>query len=101
MMVDVDALNRRFGPLITYHYCISAILYNHDKQHQPIAYQALSFHLSATINIIPPDNVLHPTPVISSTYMNSVETISEPDSIATDVLILSSSPAIVITAFQP
>ena len=61
MMVDVDSLTRRFGPLIAYHCFIAAILYCRDKQHRSIAYQASSFHSSATANIIPPDTVLQPT----------------------------------------
>ena len=39
IMCDVDALSRQYGKLIVAHLCISNIIHDSDKRHQPQAYQ--------------------------------------------------------------
>ena len=59
IMADVDALTRRFGPLIATHCCIADILHNRDKTLCPLAYDSETFTTSYVAHI--------PQPSISST----------------------------------
>ena len=40
MTADLDALNRRFGPLIASHCCIAELLHRRDITQIPLAYES-------------------------------------------------------------
>ena len=98
MMADVDALTRRFGPLIASHCYIAKLLHRRDVTQRSLAYEASYFHSSATAKLVPPNTALPATPIVSSTYLESVVNIDTTNDIKTNVQILSSIPVMFITA---
>ena len=66
MMVDVDALTRRFGKLIATHCCIAHVLSERDKNLRPKAYIKSTFHSSATTKLETPTEPYKSRPVLYS-----------------------------------
>ena len=97
MMVNVDALNHRFGPLITTHCKIAQLLHEKYSILQPLAYEASTFHVSATSKVTPPLMNILSTPVLSSAFIVSVTSSRQFYKPTLSPLIISSSPILLIS----
>ena len=77
IMVDVDALSRRYGPLIATHCTIAGILYRRDKDQRPSAYDKATFSSSQSSKLKSQTMPVTVTPILSSKILNSSYTQSE------------------------
>jgi len=71
MLVDANALTRRFGPLIWIHYRIADILHRRDIDIRPIVYQTSIFHSSTAYKLSASNTALPCAPVIIIPYMTA------------------------------
>ena len=73
MMMDVDALSRRFGPLITQHCPIAYILHSADVSNRPDAYNISKFAMDGRTKIARTGEAdqTH-LPIITDSYINKV-----------------------------
>ena len=69
MMVDVDALTRRYGPLVAMHCMVSTILHHRDIQHNPLAYEHSTFLASKTPKLTPSTCTPGPTPILYNGFV--------------------------------
>ena len=77
MMIDVDALSRRYGTLITTHCIVSSILHGQDVSHRPAAYDRSTFLSSLSSKLPPPEISTTATPILSSSFFTSSYTLSQ------------------------
>ena len=98
MMADVDALTRRFGPLIATHCCIAGILHKTDITARPLAYESASFHDSPTARLTPPSTLHVTAPTLTSTYLTSTHCCNTPPIALQPSLTISSSPILFVAA---
>ena len=95
MMVDVDALTRRYGPLITMDCMVSTILHHRDIQHKPLAYEYSVFFESKTAKLTPSKCTPSPTPILCNSFITQTCFDYSKDIVntatPTDVPIVSSS----------
>ena len=95
-MADVDALTRRFGPLIASHYCIAEILHRRDGYRRPLVYESTCFLSSTTEKFTPPNTAIPSDPIIPSIAItNMAHTNTSLDAVI-DTYVVSSSPVIFI-----
>ena len=64
MMADVDALTRRFVPIIATHCLVADILHKRDDELRPLDYQSCTCHNCATFRFIYPNMVLPILPIL-------------------------------------
>ena len=107
MMRDVDAITRRFGPMIARHMIIALILSARDKATRPDAYDANTFGSSVKASSFgtgPDDNATHDDPVlITKNIDHSFQqfTAETPDKVEPqEALQLATSPIMMIHAAQ-
>ena len=99
MMVDVDALSRRYGPLIATHCTIAGILYRRDKDQRPSAYDKATFSSSQSSKLKSQTMPLTVTPILSSTFLTSSYTSSEEgDPEKENLASISTSPILFFSA---
>ena len=79
MMVDVDALTRRFGPLIATHCTLASILHDRDKQQRPKTYDKDTFLSSHSSKLAEPTDPFTTTPVLSPIFITSASTDGKAD----------------------
>ena len=105
MMVDVDALSRRYGSLITTHCVVSSILHQRDISHRPAAYDKAAFISSNSSKLPPPETPVAVTPILSSIFFTSSYILYKDDSstkqkrhhtISTSPILFLSAPTDVI-----
>ena len=70
MMVDVDALTRRFGSLITTHCVIAHIFRVQDHKYKPVSCDANTFHSHSTSKLADAITASPLVPILSSTVVN-------------------------------
>ena len=71
MMIDVDALTRWYGSLITTHCVVASILHLRDRNHRPTAYDMDIFLSTQSSKLTSPEVPFTSTPILSSTFMTS------------------------------
>ena len=71
MMVDVDALTRRFGPLIAHHCFIASYLHHRDRTLRPTAYLKASFFTSRSTKSKFPPTSPSTLPILCTTFLQS------------------------------
>ena len=64
IVVNIDALTRRYGPLIAMHCMVSTILHQRDIQHNPLAYAHSTFLASKTVKLTPSTSRPDPIPIL-------------------------------------
>ena len=102
MMIDVDSLGRRYGPLIAHHCMLACILHRQNEPFQPQAYISQGFHNSNTSKLTSPEHD-QDTTVLCSSFITAVRTTScSSPPVAKDYsnLILSSSLVLYVTAYS-
>ena len=100
IMVNINALTRRFGKLIATHCCIAHGLSKRDKKLRPDAYKKSTFYLSATAKLEKPSEPYKYPPIL---YNYSVMDIVKGTCIAevhTQLTIISSCPVLFVVPFK-
>ena len=97
MMIDVDALTRRFGLLIAIHCTIAKVLHDRDVAMRPLAYEASTFHESATSKLTPPLMTIPSVPVLSSTFLKNVTMHEDISQIEECPLTITTSPILFLS----
>ena len=97
MMVDIDAVTHRYGPLITMHFMVSTIFHHRDLQHKPLAYEHSLFFASKTAKLMPNTCTPGPTPILCNSFIAQRCHDYSRDVVTTNVPIISSSPVLYTT----
>ena len=93
MMVDVDALSRRYGPLIATHCSIAGVLHVRDIERRPEAYDKNCFLSSQSSKLSVTNTILTTTPILSSIFIMSTPSVTKNNTISsTPIPIISTSP---------
>ena len=107
MMRDVDALTRRFGPMITRHMMIAMILSARDRAKRPEAYEAKTFKTSKKASVFGPSNIdsNQDSPILVNDYIDNtlqhlMTDIVEEDTVPTEIMQLATSPIMLVHAAQ-
>ena len=104
MMVDVDSLTRRYGPLIAMHCMVSYILHRRDVVHKPLAYDRAAFLDSKTAKLTSIGCEQSPTPILFNGFITQTCTAYFKDNNATVITkyipILSSCPILYTASIQ-
>ena len=101
MVIDVDSLIRLFDPLIVYHCVIASILYKRSKTIQPLYFDPLTFHNSATSKLPPPLQDQNTTPILTSSFVTTSYTTEDQEitmNPTTSSPTITSSPVLYNTA---
>ena len=104
MMRDVDAITRRFGPMIARHMMIAAILSARDREKRPAAYEKEAFVSSKKASMPETGTYEYDTPILINACVDSTVqqlTLRTPDqpSPSTEVQ-LTTSPIMLVHAAQ-
>lgn len=92
MMIDVDALTRRFGPLIATHCNIAKLIHDRDVAMRPLAYESSTLHRSTTLKLTPPLITIKSVPILSSTFLKNVNLHEDIGQIAECPLTITTIP---------
>ena len=100
MMTDVDALSRRFGPLIATHCLVAQILHGRSKSAMPLAYVKSAFHHCTSAKISTSDISFSDIPILTSSFIaSSTCDLTIPAPVNSD-LIISTSPILYISSHR-
>ena len=92
MMTDVDALTRRFGPLIATHCCISVILHNRDKTIRPLAYDSTTFANTSAVQLPSPSTSILDQLIFASTFISASSAANSIDPVLQSAVTISTFP---------
>ena len=99
MMVDVDALSRRYGPLIATHCMIAGVLHCRDIKQRPEAYEKDRFISSQSSKLPTLNTQLTTTPILSSIFLMSTSYTGKDNKISnTSIPTISTSPILFFNA---